>query len=205
MIGDYATWSLTFHGPVCGFLWLAVLKLGGESKFGKQPQEEIKDLRARLLRAIAVSLVDTFEPILTLANSVEVPALILPGEEEVRQSPKITKLGEEKLLNAVRDFVKSDITLMQSLRSLDASDSCISRYLRWLRVSTVVTGIASGVFALASVGIMAGVAVISADWPFVAAFALVAACLVSIAFFTLRVVLAVNRFEALNDKHADLS
>jgi hypothetical protein len=186
-------------------MWLAVFKLGGESKFGKQPQEEIKDLRARLLRAIAVSLVDTFEPILTLANSVEVPTLILPGNDEVRESPKITKLGGEKLLDAVRDFVKSDITLMKSLRSLDAGDSFITRYLCWLRVSIVGAGIVSGAFTLAAVGLKGGMAVISVDWPFVAAFALVAACLVSSAFFALRVMLAVNRFEALKDRHADLS
>lgn len=205
MIGDLATWSLAFHGPVCGFAWMAVLKLGGESKFGKQPQEEIRSLRARLLRAIAVSLVDTFEPILTLANSVEVPTVILLGDDNVRESPKITKLGEEKLLNAVRDFVKSDVTLMKSLRSLDADDSCITRCLRWLRVSTVVTGIGSGAFTLAAVGLKAGMGVIDVGWPFVVAFALVAACLVSSAFFALRVVLAVNRFEALQDRHADLS
>lgn len=205
MIADPVTWSLAFHGSVCGFVWLVVLKLGGESKFGKQPQEEIKDLRGRLLRAIAVSLVDTFEPILTLANSVEVPTLILPGDDKVRESPKITKLGGEKLLNAVRDFVKSDIILMKSLRSLDATDSYITRYLRWLRVSTVVTGIISGAFTLAALGIKFGMAVIGLDWPFVMAFALVVACLVSSALFILRVVLAVNRFEALKDNHADLS
>jgi len=186
-------------------MWLTVFKLGGESKFGKQPQDEIKDLRARLLRAIAVSLVDTFEPVLTLANSVEVPRLILNGGHEVRESPKITKLGGEKLLNAVRDFVKSDVILMKSLRSLDAADSCITRYLRWLRVSTVVAGIVSGAFTLAAVSIKGGMLVIGGDWPFVAAFAIVVGCLATSAFFTLRVVLAVNRFEALKGKHADLS
>ena len=205
MIGDLATWSIAFHGPVCGFMWLAVFKLGGESKFGKQTQEEIKDLRGCLLRAIAISLVDTFEPILTLANSVKVPTLILQDDNVRGESPKITQLGREKLLNAVRDFVKSDIAAMKSLRSLDAGDSCITRYLRWLRVSTVVAGVVSGAFTLAAVGLKAGMAVIYVDWPYVAAFALVAACLVSSAFFALRVVLAVNRFETLKDKHANLS
>ena len=205
MISDPATWSLAFHGPVCGFAWLVVLKLGGESKFGKQPQEEIKDLRTRLLRAIAVSLVDTFEPILTLAKSVDISMLILPGRTELIGVAKITKLGEEQLLNAVRDFVASDITLMKSLRFLDAADSCIARYLRWLRVSTVVAGIVSGAFVLAVVSVKGGMLVIGGDWPYVAAFAIVVGCLATSAFFALRVVLAVNRFEALKEKHADLS
>lgn len=205
MIADLAAWSIAFHAPVCGFMWLAAFKLGGESKFGAQPQKDIKDLRTRLLRAIAVSLVDIFEPILTLANTVEVPTLILTGSAADVASPRITKLGREKLLNAVWDFVKSDVVLMKSLRSLDAAESCITRCLRWLRVSTVVTGIISGVSALASLGITAGMAVIAVDWPFVAAFALVAACLAGSAFFTLRMMLAVNAFDVLKDKHADLS
>lgn len=186
-------------------MWLTVFKLGGESKFGAQPQEDIKDLRAGLLRAIAVSLVDIFEPILTLANTVEAPTLILTGNDEVEASPRITKLGGEKLLNAVRDFVKSDGTLMKSLRSLDAAESCIRRCLRTLRVCVVVTGITSGAFALVSLGITAGMEVIAVDWPFVAAFALVVSCLAGSAFLVLRIMLAVNAFEVLREKHADLS
>ncbi len=205
MIGDLATWSLAIHGPVCGFMWLIVFKLGGESKFGKQPQDEIKDLRKGLLRAIAVSLAEKFEPILTLANSVDISKLILPGGTEPSRVAKITKLGEGKLLNAVRDFVKSDVILMKSLRSLDAADSCITRYLRWLRVSTIVAGIVSGAFVLAAVSIKGGMLVIGGDWPFVTAFAIVVGCLATSAFFALRVVISINRFEVLKEKNADLS
>ncbi len=186
-------------------MWLAVFKLGGESKFGTQTLEDIKDLRARLLRAIAVSLKGVFEPILTDASTVNVSSLVLPGNDEGGPSPGITKLGEEKLLNAVRDFVKSDVNRMKSLRSLDVAESHITRCLRMLRVWVIVSGIASGAFTLASLAITADMVMLTIDWPFVTAFALLAVCLASSAIFTLRVVLAVNTFDVLKDKHADLS
>ena len=105
MIDDLATYSLAFHGPVCAFLWLVVLKLGGESEFGTKTLADIEKLRARLLRAIAVSLKGVFEPILMDASTVNVSSLVLPDQDDDGRSRGITKLGEEKLLNAVRDFV----------------------------------------------------------------------------------------------------
>ena len=205
MISDLATWSLAFHTPVCAFLWLAVYKLGGESKFGKQSQDEMKEIRGKLLRSIAASLAENLEPILTLANSIEVPKIIVAGEGEVRASPTITSIGAEKLRNAVRDFVKSDAQLMLALRIVDTADSCITRHLNGLRLLTFCGAIGSGAFVIIALLLTAQAFIIASAWLFIVAFSLMVLLFFPCVYCVLRVVLAMNCFERLKDKHGDLS
>lgn len=205
MITDLITWSLAFHAPVSGFACLAVFKCGGESKFGKQAQDEMADLRSGLLRSISASLVDNLEPILTLANSVEVPKLILSGDEEVRASANITLIGAEKLRNAVRDFVKSDAKAMLALCKVDALNSGITRHLNWLRLSVIATAIASGVFTLFASAMKAEMFTIDVQWPFILAFAIVVLLISACAYRALCVTIAVNSFERLRETHGEFS
>lgn len=205
MIADLITWSLAFHAPVSGFAWLSVFKCGGESKFGKQSQDEMKEIRSALLRSISTSLAANLEPILTLANTVEVPKLIVTGDDEVRASPTITPIGGEKLLNAVRDFVKSDVKVMLALRKLDAVDSCITSHLNRLRLSVLAAAIASGVFALVACIMKTEAFKIASAWPYIVAFAVVVVLLSACAYCALRVIIAVNSFERLRETHGDFS
>jgi hypothetical protein len=205
LIGDLATLSLAVHAPVCGAMLLLVFKTGGESKFGKQCQEEMKATRGALLRSISSSLADTLQPILTLANSIEVPKLLIVDQGEVRRSPTITPIGAEKLLNAVRDFVKSDATLMLALRALDEEDSCITHHLKRLRLSTFAAFIASGVFAVAAIIMKAEMFKSVPPWPFITAFILLMLILTACAYCALRVTLSINCLEDLRERYAHLS
>jgi len=204
LIADLSTWSLAIHAPLCGFAWLGVFKCGGESKFGKQTQEEIKEARSEVLRLLSASLVEKLQPLLSLADTVDVPRLFVVGDD-TRTPPTITPIGSEKLLNAVRDYVKSDAKSMLALRKLDSIDFCITKHLKWLRLTLFAVAFASGFFALFASTIKAEMFPFPWSWPFVAAFASVAILTLLAAYHALRVVLAVNSFEGLKETHDNFS
>jgi len=129
------------------------MKLGGESKFATEHLKELSDLRPKLLRAVSSSLAETLRPVLTLANSVEAPRVILVDEDErpVPASPTFTPIGDERLRDAVRDFVKSDISGMKDLRVLDRVDGCLRLHLKRLRLGAWFVAVLCGVFTLVAV------------------------------------------------------
>ncbi len=180
-------------------------KLHGESKFGKQPQEEIRDLRGRVLRSIAQSLVDVFEPILTQDSSVEISQLLQPDGTPVDTQPKIAVTGREALRDAVRDFVKSDVEMLKSLRSLDISDTRITDSMIWLRRLTLALAVASGIFVLLAALSRFEVWPGQSNWPHVVALFLSGSIVCATVAFTWRIMHSVNKFESLKGKHGDLS
>ncbi len=207
MITDLTTWSLAFHGPVCAFAWIATIKLGGESKFATDHLKELSDLRPKLLRAVSSSLADTLRPVITLANSVEAPRVILLNEDDhpVPAAPRFTPIGEERLRNSVRDFVKSDIAGMKDLRVLDLVDSCLRSHLQRLRVGAWFIAFLCGVFTLVAVLAKSELFKLDAAWPHLTAFGIVIAVLGALAYFALRVLLAINRGDDLKKAYGDLS
>lgn len=207
MIADLTTWSLTFHGPVCAFAWVATLKLGGESKFATEHLKELNDLRPKLLRALSSSLAEALRPVLTLANTVEVPRVILVDGDDrpVPPSASTTPISEERLRDAVRDFVKSDVAGMKDLRSLDRADACLRTHLKRLRVASWLIAVLCGVFTLVAVLAKSEVFTLPQAWPHLAAFGVVIAVLAVMAYFALRILLAINRGDDLKKAYGDLS
>lgn len=177
-------------------MWIVVLKLGGDSKFGSQPLQDIRDLREALMRSIALSLETTFNPILTRETSI----IVLPDGE----LPRISALGGESLKNAVRDFAKSDVPLMQSLGMLDAAAACITTSLRWLRIATFAAGTVSGLCAVGAIAVKATNALPGKDWPFYLAFGAVVFCLLPCVYCSLRVILCANTLDKEKARHADV-
>jgi hypothetical protein len=190
---------------VCGGSFVAIWRLHGDSKFGEQPQEEINELRGRILRKISFSLIEIFEPILTRDTSTAVSQIIIPNAASNAPEPKITVKGQETLLNAVRDFVKSDITAMKSLRSLDASDACITHSLIWLRRLSRVLVPTSGAFLALALLSKYGVWPSLPVWPHIAGLAISAIVLCISFAFIWRISHAVNVFKDLKGKHNDFS
>jgi hypothetical protein len=206
LIADLTTWSLAIHGPVCAFAWLAIMKLGGESKFATEHLKELCELRPKLLRSVSSSLAETLRPVLTLANSVESPRVfLLDGDSRpVAPVPSFTPIGEERLRDAVRDFVKSDISGMKDLRALDRADGCLRVHLKRLRVGVWFIAVLCGVFTLVAVLAKSEIFKLQEAWPHFAAFGIVIAVLVVMAYFVLRVLLAINRGDDLRKAYGDL-
>ena len=205
MTADIVGFGLTVHGTVCAGSVVAIWKLHGESKFGKQPQEEMTELRGKILRSISQSLVETFEPILTLEDSLEISQIIMAERNTHPRVPKITTKGKEILLNAVRDFVKSDIEMLKSLRSLDCADSCVTHSLVWLRRLTLASAVFSGVFLVLAALVRFAVLAVESPQLHVVGFVIVGALLCSIIAFVWRVSHSVNVLAKLKENHADLS
>lgn len=205
MSADVVGLGFAVHGVLCPAAFLAVWKLHGDSKFGKQPQEEIRELRGRLLRSIAQSLVEVFEPILTYDTSVEISKLLHADGSPVNTSPKITTIGKEAMRDAVRDFVKSDVETLKSLRTLDASNARITYSLIWLRRLTLTLAVASGGFALFAALSKFEVWRIESTWPHAVALFVSVSIVSTTVMFTWLIMHSVNNFERLKDKYDDLS
>lgn len=205
MIADLTTWSLAFHAPVCGFAWLATFKLGGESKFATDQVKDLEGLRPKLLRAISRSLAEKILPSLILADSVNVPRLIVPGEGDVRTTPNFTPIGDERLRDSVRDFVKADISQVRDLRILEHTETCLRAQLKRLRIGTWILAVMCGVFTLAAVLAKTEAFDACTPWPHFVAFGLVILVFVFLAYFALRIQLANNRGDDLKKAYGDLS
>ncbi len=165
----------------------------------------MRELRARVLRSLEQTLVDVFEPILMLDTSVEVQSLLKPdGTPHASKPPKITTTGRETLRNAVHDFVLRDSEKLKSLRSVDASVSCVSNALIWLRRLTLAMAITSGIFLI--MAILSGFEVwpVEADWPHIMGFVASGALLCVIVVFIYRIMHSINVFEELKDKHGNI-
>lgn len=197
--------GIAVHGTLCAASVIAIWKLHGESRFGKEPQEDMQNLRGRVLAAISQSLLDTFEPILTLATSAKIYTVITGDNEPGTLKPKITTPGREKLLDAVRDFVKSDVELMKALRSLDAADTRITLSLVWLRRLTLALAVLSGVFLVLAATCKFELWSIRSAGTHYAGFILAAILVIAAFAFIGQISHSVNVFEKLRDKHVDLS
>jgi len=201
---DLVGLGLTVQGVFCPAAVLAIWKLHGESKFGKQPQDEMRELRGRVLRSLASSLVDVFEPILTLESTVQISGLLQSDGNPISPEPKITTTGEETFRNAVRDFVKRDHGMLKSLRSLDTSDSCITHALIWLRRLTLALSLVSGVFLLLAVLSKFNIWPMESRWPHILGLITSGAIVCIVVAFLFRIMHSVNVFDGLKGKYADL-
>lgn len=183
------------------------MKLGGESKFCTEQLKELGDLRPKLLRSVSSSLAETLRPVLTLANTVEAPRVILVDGDDrpVPTSPSFTPIGSERLRDAVRDFVKSDISRMKDLRALDRVDACLRVHLKLLRVAAWMIAVLCGVFTLIAVLAKSEAFTLPQAWPHLTAFGVVIAFLAVMAYFALRILLALNRGDDLKKAYGDLS
>ncbi len=139
-----------------------------------------------------------------LDTSVELSQLLRPDGYPVSSKPRINTTGRETLQNAVRDFVKSDSQMLKSLRSLDATDSCITHALIWLRRLTLALAVTSGVFSLLAVLSKFDVWTTKSEWHHILGFITSGALLCAAVVFMWRIMHSVNIFEGLKDKHADL-
>lgn len=205
MSADIVGLGFAVHGVLCPAAVLAVWKLHGDSKFGKQPQEEIRELRGKVLRSIAQSLVEVFEPILTQDTSFEISQLLHLDGKPVDSRPKVSIIGREALRDAVRDFVKSDAEKLKSLRSLDASDTCITNSLIWLRRLTLTLAVGSGIFLLFAALSKFDVWRFESIWPHIVSFFISASIICATIVYTWQIMHSINAFERLKDKHDDLS
>lgn len=184
----------------------AIYKLHGESTYGKRPQTEMDELRIKLLRSIISHIVTSVESALSVQETVSVDKLIVPGSEQYEKvTPRVADLGKERLLNGVRDFIKSDVAAWQSLRSLDHADDRITNCLKQLRTVSVLLAIMSGLAAIAAAADKYAIHAWDIAW--LHATALVGNMfLVAVsACSAIGIMRSVNQLDTLKRKHDDLS
>lgn len=163
------------------------------------------ELRAKLLRATSLHIVNSVESALSLPETVEVDRLIVPGADYQPETPKVAELGKERLLDAVRDFIKSDISMWQSLRLLDSADARITNCMNHLRRVAVLLAIVSGIAAVAAATDIYALHEWDLTWLHAVAFVASAFLLAVAACGALGIMGSVNRLETLKERHADLS
>lgn len=192
---DYSTWSLAIHGPVFAAALGASLGVV-QSRFGAEHLRDLAKLRPQLLKSIRWSLAGHLRP---LVDRTRAQKIYSPDGKEIE-----VPLSDEKLEDALRDFVKSQSQGILDLYAMQTTYDCLGRALSVFRALAMVTAVFSGFGALVALLLKGDAFDLDVVWPHFAGFAVIALSSAAALCSLFRILHILGRTDRLVSKYADL-